>query len=52
MLKVGGVKMNKLEIKITKHFHSGGMNTYRFVINNKKKTYDANRGGTVGRSGL
>ena len=44
--------MNKLEIKITTHFHRGGMNTDRLVINNANETYNDNCGGTRGRSGL
>ena len=32
------VKLNKTEIKITNHFHSGGMKIDRLVINNRKET--------------
>ena len=49
MLQVGLVKMNKLEIKITTNFHSGGMNTDKLVINITKKTYKDNCVG-IGRS--
>ena len=48
MLQVGLVKMNKLEINITTHFHSGCKNTEGLVINIMKETYNNNCGGTNG----
>ena len=42
--------MNKLEIKITTHYHSGVNNKDRLGINNTKETYNDNCGGTGGRS--
>ena len=49
MVQVGLVKMNKLVIKITTQFHSGGINTDRAVVNNTKEAYNYNCGGTGGR---
>ena len=50
MIHVGIVRTNKLVVRITTHFHSGGMNTYISIKNKTKEAYNDNCGGTGGRS--